>query len=260
VSRATVQRIHRTARLPRWLACVGGFVDGAGYLVLWEMFTSHMSGNSVKSGVLAGQQQWARALHQAFPIPLFVLGVAVGAALGEVLQRRRVRSTIAVGLGIEAVLLGLFLVAGQPAMFEGKLWPDGSLKFYLLAALPALAMGLQNATLRRFGGVTSNTTFITGNLTSFAEDAVQYLFWLGDHAGRRGTRRLSVLLRLSPRRPVFQRMRLLLAIWVGYVIGAVLGAAAVLRWELLALLAPITCLVLFVIIDTLRPLSLPSEK
>lgn len=66
-----------------WLALTAGCVDAVGYMVLWQVFTAHMSGNSVSAVVHAGAGKLAVAFHRAFPIPFFVLGVFVGAALSE---------------------------------------------------------------------------------------------------------------------------------------------------------------------------------
>jgi uncharacterized membrane protein YoaK (UPF0700 family) len=42
-----------------------------------------MSGNSVAMAAYAGQGHWAEAARRAFPIPLFVAGVALGASIAE---------------------------------------------------------------------------------------------------------------------------------------------------------------------------------
>ena len=81
------------ARTP--VSRVGGFVDAVGYLVLFNLFTAHMSGNSVAMTVHAGEGNWAAALYRGFPIPLFLAGVVVGALLSEAPFRRGMRSTFA---------------------------------------------------------------------------------------------------------------------------------------------------------------------
>src|SRR5437588_315814 len=105
------------------LALVGGFVDGLGYLVLLRMFTSHMSGNTIAAGVLAGTGAWGEAFHRFFPIPLFVLGVLGGAWVNEALARRGIRSTFAAAFALEALLLAAFLVAGRRVYQDGVLRP-----------------------------------------------------------------------------------------------------------------------------------------
>ncbi len=69
------------------LAFIGGWVDAYGYLVLVQLFTAHMSGNSIAMTVYAGKADWARAFHRAFPIPLFVLGIFLGGTTNRVLSR-----------------------------------------------------------------------------------------------------------------------------------------------------------------------------
>jgi uncharacterized membrane protein YoaK (UPF0700 family) len=88
----------------------------------------------------------------------------------------------------------------------------------------------------------------------------QYVLWLHDHATGRRKRRLGLLLRLSPRRPAFNRMLVLAGIWSGYVLGAVLGAWLELYWDLLCLTIPIACLVFFVVLDAVRPLATSKRQ
>lgn len=234
------------------LALVGGFVDGVGYVLLTQLFTAHMSGNSIAMAVHAGQGSWQEAFHRAFPIPLFFLGVIFGAALSEMLVRRGVRSSFAASLGLEALLLTLFMVYGKSLLHGSQFEPATGPLFYLLVALPALAIGMQNATLRRVGGAGVRTTYITGMLTSAGEELVVYLYWLRDRA-RRGRRWL--LLRLSPRQASFQKMLLHLGLWFCYVGGALGGVLAQQRWQLLCLLSPILCLYLLASVDLFWPIG-----
>lgn len=235
------------------LAGIGGYVDGVGFLVLFGMFTSHMSGNSVMMGVHAGLHDWNLAFHHAFPIPIFVLGVMLGAALTTALIRRGVHSILCIAFGLEAGLLLIFMLAGSSTLRDGTARMESPGTFYFLAASLPLAMGFQNATLRQVGGTTVRTTFITGTLTSFGENAVQYLFWL--HEQRRQGWQLGKLLRMSPRQPVFVRMGLLLGLWIGYVLGAILGACAEQTWQLWALAVPVSTLLGIVCLDAIRPIA-----
>jgi hypothetical protein len=105
------------------LTLVAGFVDGVGYLVLWQMFTSHMSGNTISGSVHVGQGHWGEAFHRLFPIPMFVAGVAFGRVLVVLLYRRRVRSLFAAPFGLEAGLLAVFLICGAPRYADGGITP-----------------------------------------------------------------------------------------------------------------------------------------
>ena len=98
--------------------------------------------------------------------------------------------------------------------------------FYFIAALPPLAMGVQNSALCRIGGMGVRTTFITGMLTNAGMEFAEYIYWFRDHF-RRG--RLGVLLTLSPRRRSFRRMTLYFAVWMMYAAGGFTGTLAELR-------------------------------
>lgn len=253
MSPTQAREVRERVGLALVLAGVGGFVDAVGYVVLFHLFTAHMSGNTAALGVAVGQSDWRSAFHHAFPIPVFVSGVAVGAAVAESLARRRVRAVFAPLFAAESLLLVLFMACGAGDVQGDAVRAGAGWSFYLPAALPALAMGVQNATLRRAGGTSVRTTFVTGMLTDLTEEAVRYLFWVRDNLGR--GQRLTTLLRLSPRQPDFKSLLLHLGIWLCYVLGAVLGAVAQLRWGLLSLALPVACLLLAALCDLAWPLA-----
>lgn len=96
--------------------------------------------------------------------------------------------------------------------------------------LLALGMGLQNSAANRFNGVALNHVFITGNLQRLGEEIVHWLW------PKRGTP--------SHGAGIFA------AVWVGYAIGALLGALASSRLSM-PLLAPAAILP-FVMMGTER--------
>src|SRR5436190_18824278 len=57
-------------------------------------------------------------------------------------------------------------------VLDGHGAAGGSWDYFLLAVLAVLAMGWQNAALRRVAGVPVHTTFVTGILTHLAEESV----------------------------------------------------------------------------------------
>jgi uncharacterized membrane protein YoaK (UPF0700 family) len=259
VSENSNAQVREKAWLALMLALVAGCIDAVGYMVLLKVFTAHMSGNSAASAVYTGEGKGSEAFHRAFPIPLFLLGVAAGAALSETLARRGLRRIFTVAVALEAALLLVFLLCGGSALRDGIIPEDPPWRFYLLVALPTLAMGVQNATLRRVGGVTVRTTYISGMLTNFAEQTVQHLFWLRDHwTEHQG--RLGALLRQSTQQPSFYRLCLQLGIWLAFLLGAVLGVGATLRWGLLSLAGPIVCLAAVAACDLARPIFPPPEE
>ena len=135
MSQSRGNEVHE-AWLAALLAWVAGFVDAVGYPALAHMFVANMTGNTVVAVTDLAQQNWGSAWHRAFPIPLFVVVAAAGAAAIEVAHRCRWRSAHAVGFGLEAGLVVAFAVVAQPLIRDGALRPDSATLFYALAALP----------------------------------------------------------------------------------------------------------------------------
>ncbi len=163
-----------------------------------------MSGNSAALGAYAGQGNWNLAFHHFFPIPVFVIGIAMGRILNETGLRGGFKSTYSLVLGIEAFLLFLFMLIGTRSISDGYIVTDTAWKYYLLASLPLLSMGLQNATIRRIGGYSLHTTYITGVLNSFAEEGVRFLYWFRDHTKGRPLGRIAKVLCVSIRQDSFR--------------------------------------------------------
>ncbi len=238
------------------LAWVGGVVDATGFLTLANLFTSHMSGNSAALGAYVGVGNGAEALRRLTPIPLFVLGVALGATVIELAARRGVRSSLSVALALEAILLLAFLVYGSSHLHAAAIHTTANWQFDALVALLAVPMGVQTAALQRVAGTDVHTTFITGMLTIFAKEVVAYLFWLYD---RGQAENASATQGIVPARPSLFRALLVAGVWTAFVVGAAMGGAAILRWNLNALLAPIAVLVAVIALDVRSPLYTPTS-
>jgi len=227
------------------LASLGGFVDAVGFLALFQMFTAHMSGNSVWLGASFGSGDWRLGLHHLFPIPLFILGVALGTIVVELARRGRLRAPFVPALIIEAALLTAFMLLGSACMVEGAIRPSAVWTFYLLAALPALAMGMQNTTLRTVAGLAVHTTYVTGVLQTLAEESARYLLARAD--GRAAAVHGSAV-RASLRAAAAAAL-----LWLAYVGGAVGGGFTKQYWQLYALALPVTVLAVIVVVDLARP-------
>ncbi|MBI4228866.1 MAG: DUF1275 domain-containing protein [Deltaproteobacteria bacterium] len=235
------------------LSWVGGSVDAIGFLVLFHMFVAHMSGNSAALGAYLGQGNWNLAFHHLFPVPVFVIGIAWGRILNETGLREGLKSSYSLVLGIEAFLLSLFMLFGMRSTSDGDIETDTAWKFYLLASLPLLSMGLQNATIRRIGGYSLHTTYITGVLNSFAEEGVRFLYWFRDHTKGRSTGRIARVLRVSIRQDSFRYSFLSGCMWSAYIIGAIMGSLAKYWWSLGSLVLPIGALIFLMIVDIMNP-------
>lgn len=228
-------------------------MDAIGFLVLFHMFVAHMSGNSAALGAYVGQGNWNLAFHHFFPIPVFVIGIAAGRILNETGIRGGLKSTYSLVLGIEAFLLFLFMLFGMRSTSDGYIETVTARKFYLLASLPLLSMGLQNATIRRIGGYTLHTTYVTGVLNSFAEEGVRFLYWFRDHTKGRSIGRISKVLRVSIRQDSFRYSFLSGCMWSTYICGAIMGSLAKYWWNLGSLLLPVGALIFLIIFDVMNP-------
>ncbi|MBV8161487.1 MAG: DUF1275 domain-containing protein [Acidimicrobiia bacterium] len=237
---ATNEPVREKSWVALALAMVGGFVDAVGYLTLLGVFIAHMSGNSASMGAHFGQGNAMAGLARAAPIPLFVFGVTGGAVAIDVLARRGVRSTAAVVLAVEAVLLLAVMVIGDATLSHGVVAAQRGWTFYALVVLAATAMGLQTSALRRLAGQTVRTTYVTGMLTHLGEEVARFV--------------------LPSSRPSASgpRLRVLLFVWVCYAVGAVAGGWAHDQWSLNALLAPLAVLALVIAVDLVRPIHGPG--
>ena len=209
------------------LAGVAGSIDAIGVLSLDGLFVSHMSGNSAALGAAFGEGRWAAGLPHLYAIPVFVVGLFLGYLwVGPQADRRRFAALL---LG-EALLIFLFAAA---LWITGGL-PTGTPGYFLLATLPLLAMGLQNAAPR---STAFPTTYVTGILDRMGKAAA---LWI--HA--RGTpdaaaRRIEVGRAIS--------------IWLCYVAGALAGSAGLLVHLPVILLAPLSILVGMAIVLFCQP-------
>ncbi len=203
------------------LALAAGGVDAIGFLLLFGIFTAHLSGDTTRLAVDLGRGDLGSdALARIVVLVTFVAGLVVGVAVVAVQDGRDDRGERV--LEGEIALLTAVMVVASIARDDGALGRT-ALLFYLLVAALALAMGLQNGFLRRAAGTGVHTTFVTGMLTAMAEDTV--VAWRDPHD-------------LDARR----RIRIHGGIWVAYLVGGVVGAALALAWTFWALLVPIALL------------------
>lgn len=248
---AAPKSIARPATTTLLLAWIAGYVDCVCYLLLFKVFISHMTGNTAAAALHAGQRSWTDALARGSAIPMFCAGVIMGAALLEVMIRRRARRLYAPGFLVEMLLLAAFIVAaGRPGGLPSR--PDTA-RFFLLLALPTLAMGVQNATFRKVGASTVRTTYITGMLTNFCEELVDYAFCAAGGMNS-GCRRDKTLF-LGARRPSGRRIALLGGIWVLFLVGALCGILVEERFQLDCLWLPVGLLLVLAGMDALMPLG-----
>lgn len=222
------------------LATIAGFVDAVGYVAL-NVFTAHMSGNTARLGVYLGGGRWLPASLAIYAVVIFVGAVMAGAIVMELGARREWRSPDALLLTVQIVLLVVFTALGSACCPDGRSNPHDPGVFLPLLFCAVAAMGLQTASLQRLSGNTVRTTFVTGMLTSLADELAVLVTRIGGRARRnRGylTERLS--LPAGPR--AHHRLRLILGIWFGYVAGAIAGSYLHGHWGFPCMSVPLAAL------------------
>jgi uncharacterized membrane protein YoaK (UPF0700 family) len=173
------------------LTLVTGLVDAACYLGLGRVFTANMTGNVVLLAFGATGAQGLPVLAPSVSLVVFLVGATAGGRLASSLvgpagaevpapvRRRWVMLTL---LGE----LGLVAVAGVVAL--GLPVGGGGARRYVVIALLAAALGLQNATVRRLAVPDVTTTVLTLTLTGLAADS-----WLAGGRSPRAGRRLAAV-------------------------------------------------------------------
>ena len=170
-----------------WQACLLAIVAGYADAVGFLTFNA-FAGAMTGNTVLLGIALVAHQFVDAAESAGIIAAFVVGVATSAVLRRY---IPLAALLGVEAAAI---VVA--------------ALVMPLVAApLLAFAMGLQNAAMTHFAGTTLNTVFLTGNLQKLVE---------------------TLLRHDAPSRPTSEgiAIALLSRLWVAYLVGVVLGAAA----------------------------------
>jgi uncharacterized membrane protein YoaK (UPF0700 family) len=235
------------------MSWAAGFVDLVGYASLYGIYTANMSGNTVAMARHLSALEWTGVVRRGWPILTFVFGLMLGAFIYEAEKRRQVKVPFPAAIALEALLIAVFIASAIGTDFKANIPPQPAGKFFVMVALLAIAMGLQNVVIRNIGGMNLYTTFVTGSLVKFAENLSQYLFWLRDRTRGRLRSRLLKALKVSPRTLPLQHAALTLGLWIAYLAGAVSGGASIERWALLGMLVPFALLAGISLYGTLRP-------
>ncbi len=166
------------------LGFVAAYVDTIGFVVLYGLFTAHVTGNFVLLGVAVATGAGGD-FAKAMTVPVFVAVAMLACVLVRLLERAGRRPLVPM-LVLEWLLLGAFLLTGW--QFLPRYGPDDPETLAVIAFAVA-AMAVQNAVMRRVLGGLPSTTVMTSNLTQVSVDVVDAL-WGGD-AGRAARARLG---------------------------------------------------------------------
>jgi uncharacterized membrane protein YoaK (UPF0700 family) len=147
------------------LTALTGVVDAVSILSLGRVFVANMTGNVVFVGfAIAGAPGFSLSASLA-ALAGFLVGAFGGGHLISTTTRRGVallRDAVAAELLLVAVALALAAAAGAPYTGVARV---------VLAAMLAIAMGVQNAVARSLAVPDLTTTVLTMTLTGLAADA-----------------------------------------------------------------------------------------
>ena len=158
------------------LSWVAGFVDTAAFIILFGLFTAHVTGNLALAGSSFVSADIDTTLTRLSMIPCFMLTVAATSLLARFVRSRK-GPVFAVLLTAEAIALAIFLGVG--VQFAPALLLDIQEEFILpIGITGVMAMAIQNALMKEAKGVFKSyipTTVMTGNTTQLTIDIVQFL-------------------------------------------------------------------------------------
>lgn len=156
------------------LSWVAGFVDTSAFIILFGIFTAHVTGNIALAGYEFVQADEESTITHLLMFPAFMVAVAATSLLARY-ARHKQWPVFAVLLTAEAIALTIFLWVGvtlSPYLIfnvqEEYILPIG------MAGV--VAMAIQNAIMKEAKGVFKSyipTTVMTGNTTQLTIDLVQ---------------------------------------------------------------------------------------
>jgi uncharacterized membrane protein YoaK (UPF0700 family) len=212
-------RTERQNRLlAGYLACIGGFVNSAGFILIGS-FTSHVTGNVGRFSNDVASLQLDAAAAAATMIVAFFSGAFFASMAIESNFFGKTPNAYGVALAMEATLLLLFTVISRVTPSALPRLRD------MEAAILCVAMGMQNSLVTRLSGAVVRTTHLTGVITDLGIEAARWFRWW------RGTLSERIRLKLAfgrnpPERPSTPKVALLGTIAGAFTGGAVLGAVA----------------------------------
>jgi uncharacterized membrane protein YoaK (UPF0700 family) len=222
------------------LSLVAGFVDTAGFLALFGMFTAHVTGDLITGAAALTQGIGTGGLARLLMIPVFMVTVALATFFLRATSRRGARS-LAPLLALMTLVMAAFGAAGWH--YSERLRSIESWEVILVSGLGVAAMGFQNALMRGALKGFAQTTVMTGNLAQFTIDLIERVFPRKEGTPReRDESREKARIRL--RKSAFPLF--------GFMAGAALGAWLTSVYGLLSIAVPAGILFILTIITAFR--------
>src|SRR4051794_9860918 len=255
---AAAYSFRQKSRLAVSLSWVAGYTNVV-LFILCAVVVSHATGNVTHLGQRMAERRWLDAWRSGgWLVVLFFAGAVSSAVMTEGARRRGLASKYILPVAVEAILLctlGLLIeIYGLDSRSRLTFTGDPRL-LYAMSGIASFAMGLQNATITRISGSVVRTTHLTGVVTDFGLEGVQYLWWAWDMTRGRALERAGRVWRVSQRQPSFLRLALLASIFWSFLLGAVLGTIAFVHRPTYALAAPVAFLLWILWHDYRKPIA-----
>ena len=234
---------YESSVLAHVLPFIAGAVNASGFFIIGT-YTSHITGSVARVGDDLAQGNVKGALSAAFLVLSFYLGAMLAGALAE---RAKVRNKSPYSGTLEAETLTLIAVTFL-GITEPKSVPWLNT---VTTALLCLAMGMQNALVTNLSGAVVRTTHLTGIVTDMGIETVRAFVWILQIS--RDPKSPGVLRSMFRYRrfPELTMLRLHTAIFVSFVLGAVVGPYLYLRYSYASMLLPIAMMTLLIAFDRL---------
>ncbi|MFJ9778135.1 YoaK family protein [Amycolatopsis sp. NPDC101161] len=144
------------------LTVVTGVVDAVSFLGLGRVFVANMTGNVVFLGFAAAGEATLSVLASLTAVLAFLAGALAG---GRLARRDDDYDALRQATAVQAALVAVAVVLSATLGSGTRVGSE------LLIVVLGVAMGLQNAAVRRIGAPDLTTTVLTMTLTGFAADS-----------------------------------------------------------------------------------------
>lgn len=203
------------------LTFAAGFVDTAGFIMLFELFTAHITGNTVIALADIVHRGGAGALAAFLMLPIFICTVVLATLFIDAVTGALRERILSLMLAAQTVLLGVFFV-GALLLDPSHSSPDG-LPVIIVGGLGVIAMGVQNTIA---GVLPKPSTVMTGNLTNAIMHVVRWIYAMRVRdAALRGK--------------AAEQMRILWPTLLAFTLGGLLAAVGVVTIGYWCLLIPV---------------------
>jgi uncharacterized membrane protein YoaK (UPF0700 family) len=222
------------------LAFVGGFVDAVGYLELFQLFTSSITGNVVAAATALFRHNGG-VFARIFITLLFALGGFITTLVAHIMRDVYKATVWDIGMVSVAQEIGILVVAAAVGIVLDTS-PEGiptveSWQCILIGSIMAVSMGMQSAAAVEMVKDSPSTTVMTANITKTSRAAAGAV-----HAALQGRAKPPDAPESKGCTGQAAKFAELFLLIVVFVVGAVVGAVLSLHTGFWSLLVPVAML------------------